>query len=238
MQKATELAKIIQSGLTADHSEVIAEYGMIDIFLPIYNGPEKRVDKNKLICYIVHAYNPDSKWLDLRKDRIDNKTKILSNLEADPKSDLYQGVIKNTNEICNISIFKFLEELKDWRWRSIFDLLDYAAKMSRFAAMETSSERKYEKVSKDGQSQTYTEEIDLEKVTKINKEKGVLIDSSIDARNKASALIEQLRKEYVNTDNAVQQDFGFSFTETSKSKDVLSWRKFINETRQKGIQIR
>ena len=225
----------VYKDLDKDWSEEFILYDLIKIFQPVYNGPERLLDKNKIVCYIIHAYNPDSLWLDLKKDRIQNKIKILSNLDADHKSDLYAGIINNNNNLVNISVFNFLEELKDWRWRSIFDLLEYAARMSRFASMETEEEKKYEKTGKDGAVTKYTEEVDIAIITKVNKEKGILIQQSIDARKSANELMEQLRKEFVATDNGTQQDFGFAFTETAKKKDILSWRHFIKNIKSEPI---
>jgi uncharacterized protein YlbG (UPF0298 family) len=229
MQKALELAKSIGKDLQKNWSEELDEFNLTSIFSPVYNSVELIHDKNTIVCYIVHAYNPDSFWLDLKKDRTDNKIKILNSLGADVSRDLYQNVMNGKHESVNISIFSFLEELKDWRWRSIFDLLEYASRMSRFAAVETEEEKKFQKVNKEGESVEYTKEVDIEVITKVNKEKGNLIQQSIKARENADLLLEQIRKEFVATDNAVQQDFNFSFTGTSKKKDVLSWRDFIKD---------
>lgn len=235
MQKAIELARLIGKDLKKNWEEQLEEYNLTRIFSSVYNTAETLEDKNKIICYIIHAYNPDSFWLDMNKDRTDNKIKILNSLDADTKSELYQNIINGKYESVNISIFSFLEELKDWRWRSIFDLLEYASRMSRFAAMETSDEKEYEKVAKDGAVQKYTEEVSIETITKVNKEKGNLIHQSIAAREKADMLLAQIRKEFAVTDDAVQQDFNFSFTETAKKRDILSWREFIKDTKLKKI---
>ncbi len=235
MQKAIELARLVGKDFHKNWEEQLEEYNLTGIFSSVYNTAETLEDKNKIICYIIHAYNPDSFWLDMNKDRTDNKIKILNSLDADTKSELYQNIINGKYESVNISIFSFLEELKDWRWRSIFDLLEYASRMSRFAAMETSDEKEYEKIAKDGAVQKYTEEVSIETITKVNKEKGNLIHQSIAAREKADMLLSQIRKEFAVTDDAVQQDFNFSFTETAKKRDILSWREFIKEIKLKKL---
>jgi hypothetical protein len=238
MQKAIEIAKKIKQDLTANYSEMLEEYGLHDIFSPVYSSQNSNANKNKIVCYIIHAYNPESNWLDLRKDRMDNKVSILSFLDADPKSELFKRILENKDSNTNESVFMFLEELKDWRWRSVFDLLEYAARMSRFASMETEDEKKYEKVDKTGNKHTVTEEVAIETIVKVNNQKGDLITKSLDARRKAMQLIEEISKEFVATEDAVQKDFDFSFTETTKSKDILSWRKYIKRLQAKGITIR
>lgn len=234
MKKAIELSLKISKDILKDWADELFGYNLHNIFQSVYSGPEKIADKNRIVCYIIHSYDPDSGWLDLRKDRIENKQKILYNLEADIKSDLYKGIIENRNEPVNIAIFNFLEELKDWRWRSVFDFLEYAAKMSRFASVQTEDEKNYEKTTKDGQIEKYKEEVDISIITKVNKEKGVLLDQSLEARKKANDLLEQIKKDFVTTDNAVQQDFSFSFSETAKKKDIMSWRQFRLDAKEKA----
>lgn len=227
MPNPIELARIIEKDFLADHTEIIYDYGYANVFGAVLNGPESTKEKNKIVCYIIHAFHHDSNWLDLKKDRIDNKNTIIENLEGDPASKLWTGIVANKNEPVNISTFSFLETLKDWRWRSIFDLVDYAAKMSRFASKETEEEKQWEELSKDGEKTTLKEEVDIEKIVKVNKQKGDLIDQSVAARKKADVLMEDIRKQFLSTDTATQADFNFTFTETAKKKDIMSWREFI-----------
>lgn len=230
-EKATALCKQIRNNLLINHEELIKDHGLWDVFSHIYESAESIADKNRLVCYVNYAFNPDSYWLDLKKDRIDNKTRILVNLEADVKSTLYQNVIKQKHEPMIRSIFAFLEELKDWRWKAVYDYLDWASRMSRFATNETDDEKEYEKLSKDGQIQKYTEEIDIEIIAKVNKQKGELLNQAHKAREKAEEIIREIRKDFATTDDATQSDFGFSFSDTSKKKNILSWREYIRDVK-------
>jgi len=229
MGKATDLILKISKDTTKNWREELWQYDLLRIFEPVLSNNEKTLsDKNKTICYIVYAYDPDSGWIDLKKDRIDNKTRVLMNLDANIKDQYYADIIANKQDETNTAIFNFLEELKDWRWRSVFDLLDFASKMSRFAATETDEEKSFTK-KKGEQEETRTVDVGIEIITKVNREKGNLIQQSLEARKTANELIEQIRKEYVVTDNATQQDFGFAFSETTKKKDPLKWRSFIKD---------
>jgi hypothetical protein len=67
------------------------------------------------------------------------------------------------------------------------------------------------------------------------KDKGILIQQSIDAKNNAENILNEIRKDFVATDDAVQKDFAFSFTDTAKKKDVLSWRAFIKDRNLKKV---
>lgn len=228
--KSISIAREIQSELIYDYTERLAEVDLLTVFKPVYDLPgETMKNKNIVICFIIYAYNPESLWLDIKKDRIDNKKRILYNLDAELDHEFIKSVIDNSNENVNMAVFNFLEIIKDWRWRSVFDLIEYAAKMSRFSSLDTADEKKFQKATKDGEVQDYSEEVPIETIVKVNKEKGNLINLSLDARKKADDLIEQIQKEYVATDNATQQDFDFAFTQTAKKRDPLSWRQYIRE---------
>jgi len=233
MSKEIDLAKLISKDLSADYKETIYEYNMPETFGNIYSIASDIKEANTIICFIIYAYSPDSLWLDLKKDRLENKLKILHNLNANVHSELIQGIINGDNEIAGIAIFDFLEELKSWKWRTIFDLLDYSSRMSRFATQVTEAERRYQKINKEGEVKDVIEELDIDVISKVNKEKGMLLDQSIAKRKQADILLEEIRKEYVTSDNAVQQDFGFMFTDTAKKRDVLSWRSWIQELNEK-----
>lgn len=233
MSKEIDLAKLISKDLSIDYKYLIYEYNMPDTFANIYSIASDIKEANTIICFIIYAYSPDSLWLDLKKDRLENKLKILHNLNANVKSELIQGIINGDNEIAGIAIFDFLEELKSWRWRTIFDLLDYSSRMSRFATQVTEAERRYQKINKEGEVKDVIEELDIDVISKVNKEKGMLLDQSIAKRKQADVLLEEIRKEYVGTDNATQSDFGFMFTDTSKKRDILSWRTFVTELNEK-----
>ncbi len=131
-------------------------------------------------------------------------------------------------------IFNFLEEIKDFRWSLIFNLLDYSSKMQRFSSENTDSEKKWDEI-KDGQKHTLTEEIDMDKVVKINKSKGELLGLAIEKRKQAEALLEEIRKDFLHTDVGVKADFGFTFTDTAKKRDVLSWRQWIKDLNAKKL---
>ncbi len=226
MQKANELAKIIKKDFSKDYSAEIEDYNFKN-FNSIYLLNISLEDKNKIICFIIYAYAPDSLWLDLRKDRLENKKTILNNLDADINSELFQDILAVRNETFGMCVFDFLEQLKDWRWRAIYDLLDYSSKMFRFATQETEAEKSYDKMNKDGEVKTLTQDLDIDVISKVNKEKGLLLEQAIAKRRQAETILAEIQKDFVATDNATQGDFNFSFTATSKKKDVLSWRSFV-----------
>ena len=210
--KAIEIAQKMYKNLGENHTLLLEENNLHSIFGSIYNGLPKVAweDKNRIVCYIIFAYDPASGWLNLQQDRRINQLNILNNLAADFKSELFEGILKNNNDIVGMCIFNFLENLKDWRWRKIYDLLEFANRIQDI-------------VNKDEN----TEDIDL--LVKINKGKGALLEESIEKINMAHELIRQIQKDFVSTDNATHQDFGFQLTAESKSNKLLSWRQWIRQ---------
>ncbi len=230
MQKTIEAVKRIKSNLGEDHSSLLDDYNFLPIFGAIYNIPHIDIeDKNRIICYIVYAYDPESLWLDIKADRMLNKYKILDSLGANIKLPIFEKVIWVNDDIIGMCIFNYLENLKTHKWKDVFDLLDLSAKIRKFATEETEAERSYEKMNKEGEVKTIVSEVDIETLVKAYKGKSDLLDQALSKRAKADEIMDQIRKEFVATDGATQADFGFNFSDTAKKKDILSWRHFTKE---------
>jgi len=210
--KAIEIAQKMYKNLGENHTLLLEENNLHSIFGSIYNGLPKVAweDKNRIVCYIIFAYDPASGWLNLQQDRLANKIVILNNLAADHKSVLYSEILSNSNDVVSMCIFNFLESLKDWRWQKIYNLLEFANRIQGIVDKDENTE-------------------DIELLVKINKGKGALLEESIEKINKAHELIRQIQKDFVSTDNATQQDFGFQLTAESKSNKLLSWRQWIRQ---------
>lgn len=231
MNKAIQLSQLVKKELSKDWSEELEIYSLHKIFESVYSLEESFKDKNTIVCFIIYSYSPDSLWLDLNKDRFDNKKQILNNLGViNFDTGLYYDIINNKNELVGISIFNFLEQLKNWKWNTVFDLLDFSSKMAKFSTQETEEEKSYDKTNKkSGETTTVTQDIPIEVISKVNKEKGYLLDQSIAKRIQADNLLKEIRTEFVKTDEATQSDFSFMFTETAKKKNILSWSEFIED---------
>ena len=236
MLKAIELANKIRKDLSKNWLPELEESNLHKTFESVYSlNKATIVDCNTIVCFIIFAYSPDSTWLNLKSDRLDNKIKILSNMDAEVGNQIYQDLLYNKDETIGMSVFNYLEDLKDWKWRAIFDLLDYSSKMFRFATAETEEEKTFDKMNKEGIVASMSESYSIDTIAKVNKEKGLLLDQAISKRKQADTLLDEIRKDYVSTDQSTQADFQFNFTDTAKKKDIMSWRDFIksrNETKK------
>lgn len=237
MQKSIEIARIISKDLDKNWTDILEQNNIHSVFGAIYSIKDVAIeDQNRIISFIIYAYSPDSLWLDLKKDRIDNKKRILESLGANLTSAIFKKVLYNSEDIVGMCIFNFMEELKTWKWPIIFTLLDYSAKMQRFSGEQTEPEKKWDELDKAGGKHTLTEQLDIADILKANKEKGSLLQLAIEKRIQADSMIAEIEKDFLSTDIASQEDFGFKFTETAKKRDVMSWREFIRDKKDKEKQ--
>jgi len=236
MNKAIELATIISKSPDNNYTDTLKEYNLYSTFQDIYSLNLNLEQLNLLVAFIVFAYDPDSLRLDIRKDRFDNKVDIMLSLNIDTNEEIIQPILTNENEIFNHCVLNYLEKLTNWRWPTIFSLLDYHSSMIRFANQKTESEKRFDKVSKDGEVKEVIQEFDIESISKVNIQKSEIFKRAIEARQKADELLEDIRREFMPTDTVVQQDLGFTFTETAKKKvDIYSWREFIRTVKEKKL---
>lgn len=235
MSKAIECAKKIKKDISADWSELLEDNGLHIIFGHVYNAlPTVTIEnKNRIICYIIYAYDPESGWIELNKDRTVNKKTILENIGANSNEEIFCEIINNQNQIVAMCTFNFLESLKDWRWRMIYDLLEWASNNQQRASQQTATITTTITEGKDGDKSKSTEEIDIEAILKADKLKGMLLDEAMSKRRKADDLLNEIRKDFVHTDAGTQSDFGFKFSDTAKKKDIMSWRHYIREKNTK-----
>lgn len=235
MQKAIEAAKLISKELNKDHSFYLEDLGLSETFKKVYDLNCNTKDTNRVISFIIFAYDPDSQKLDIRKDRFENKHSILIGLGAETKNEFFTQILNCSHEIFNDIVLHYLEQLTNWKWQTIFSLLDYHSNMIRFATQKTDAEKSFDRMDKEGTVKTITEEYDIDLIAKVNIQKSEIFKRAIDARKQADELLEDIRKEFMPTDHATQLDFsGFTFTETAKKKvDIMSWREWISQLNEK-----
>ena len=237
MEKAIAAARKISKEPEINHLAYLEEINLYKSFEEIYKLNFSIIDANLLVAFIIYAYDPDSQKIDLRKERIDNKTSIAANIGLDVKKENINEILINANEKFNDVVAAYLSELTDWRWQTISTLLDYHANMMKFVNQKTEDERSFDKMNKEGVVKTMKEEYELDTIGKINKQKGELLDLAISAREKADKLLAEIKKDFVHTDTAVQADFNFNFSETSKTKvDIYSWRGWIRERNERNAK--
>lgn len=228
MEKGINAAIKILSDTGKNWLSYLEEYSLNLIFKPIYKLDLSITDSNLFVCFIIYAYDSESKKIDINKDRIENKLQIAKSIGLDIKNKIVYQAIHNNNTEVNDVILEYLKEMTDWRWQTVFALLDHHSSMIRFVNKKSEIEKRTETVDDKGGTTTIEEEFQLSELSKINKQKGDLLQQAIAARKQADEIIMQIKRDFVSTDYATNNDLGFEFSDTSKKKiDILSWREFI-----------
>jgi len=232
MQKSIDLIRKVSKELDKNWLPELEEINLHKIFDPIYRLNFNISNINAIIGFIVLAYDNDSSLLNLKQDRYDNKIKILRSLTEDYQQPQFEEIAKNENDTVNEVIGEYLIEQTTWKWRQIMVSLDFHSNTLRFVSQKMETEKRVDKLNKEGEKKTLVEEYDLDLLAKISKQKGELLEQALRARRDADLLLSEIRKEFVQLDNAVQSDFDFSPTE-EKRINPESWRDFIRERNRK-----
>jgi len=225
MKNYLEIAKKIQSDLEDNHLEVLEEHNLKEIFTPIYKLNEPILTLNSVVAYIILAYTNASPWLDLNKDRLQNKIGIIQGLKI-PITAFIQSIIDCENKIVNIVISEYLQDQASWEFQQAAAYLDSHQRLMKLSSENVETGYTQEEMNKDGNSVKLTTEYKLEEIISAHEKKAKLLATAHDNRNKAAELISKLKGDYVQLDHAVQQDFGFSIVEERRI-DPASWRHFM-----------
>jgi hypothetical protein len=164
-------------------------------------GGQMRIS-NTIFSYIVFAYHNSSKWLDLHKDRNDNKNEIMASLAgiSYQTEDAYCKAIIGIDEPFNSIIEWVIDMQMDRRWKQIMADFEYhsnAQNISKFA--------RGAKDMTDAGRMLSLAEVRLESATK---------------------LLEILRNENVKLDSALTKENRNKLTERTNS-NFMSWENFI-----------
>lgn len=204
------------------------------IFRPVYKHNLTILNINAIVAFVILAYSEESPWLNVRKDRSINKKEILEGIGVDPDNRIYREIVSYENDQVQQVILNYLLFQQDARFVEIISLLEYSNKMILFCNQRTSDkEQSGTTVNEAGEVKESYEYLDQSEIAKINKEKGALLLTAIDARAKAEGLIKTIEQDYQKLDSVMQSEFGFAFTDTKV--DVLSWESRLKFRRSKKL---
>jgi hypothetical protein len=225
MKNYLELAKKIQADPDGNQLLLLEEQNLKEIFRPIYKLDNNISILNSVVAYIILAYTNGSPWLDLNQDRLFNKTKIVKGLDV-TIDEFFQTIIDCENKIVNSVVSEYLQDQASWEFQQAAAYLDSHQRLIKFANEIVETGFITEQMNKDGNKVPLTTEYSIEDITVAHEKKAKLLAVAHDNRNKATELIAKLKGDYVQLDNAVQQDFGFSIVD-EKRIDPASWRQYI-----------
>lgn len=231
MKRALEIAKTLSDSIDKNCLSELGEANLEVLFKPIYRLPDNIITLNAIVAFVILAYDNDSPWLNLSQDRYENKKRIFQGLGVEITPFLEQ-IITNENDRINDVIVDYLIEQTTWKWKQAMTFMDYHSNMIRFVSKKTEISKSIDEKDDEGNKITLVEKFDADTVAKANKTKGELLQKALEARKEADVLLQEIRKEFVQLDHAVQQDFLFSPTD-EKRIDVTSWRDFVKYTMPK-----
>lgn len=236
MEKAISLAKKIMHSPSDNYKSHLEDINLHKQFLPLFKLGYSDTIANTLIAFIIFAYDNDSSWLDVRKDRKINKQEILAglNIEIGDKGykAIFDPILNYENDEVQEVILHYLMSIMNAKWQEIHSLLDYSTKMILFVNRKTDDKKKIGTEKVEENVEDIYQDYDIKTISAVNKEKGDLLLKAIESRKKAEELLEQLHKDYVKTDTATQADFGFTYSDTPKY-DEMSWKQFITRGKDK-----
>ena len=212
MQKAIQLANILKKRIDEDNFELVGEYNLHKQFQSIYNLKLNNRVTNTLVAAIIFAYDKDSKWHDLKKDSVEDKTLILKGLDASLSDDkIYEQFVEMTNQSINDCIGEFLDTQGNWKIAQSRKSRDYHSKAMREPEPQFTG-------------------TDDDKTAKAKENFGKYLREAINQRKIADDYIDELNREYVGLNHRTKQDFGVEYIEATTQRDIYSWRQFIRET--------
>jgi hypothetical protein len=235
MKAAIEKIKEISKEIGAGCYDKLEGINLHKIFSPVFKMNITLVEQDALICFIILAYDNDSGWLNLKQDRHENKLRILKSLTTKYEEGLFTDVINNSNDKINDVIAEYLISQCTWQWNQIMMSLDFHSNTLKFISQKTETEKSIDKVVGKGENQevkTLVTEFDIDVVAKVTKQKGDLLEQALKARRSADELLTEIKRDFVQLDNAVQADFNFSITDERKINPE-SWRDYIKERNKK-----
>lgn len=185
MDKVLDFVMKNRRSLSSDWKSGLEDLNIWDDVKMLYGFADAPYDGNLLLCYITLAYHKDSTFLEMHKDRAENKEKIMLSLAGNSKitgcKHILQALIGGNEEIESV-INWLLGYQKDWRWITIISCFEYHSKSVR---TRTSS-------------QIFT--------AKENVEVGNYLDQGIKKRLEGERLLKEIRIEFVNLDTALEKE--------------------------------
>lgn len=181
---------------------------------------------NRVLAFIVLAYDNRSGWIELHKDRWDNKFKIAQRLGLKTEQKVVKEIIQNQNHTVNDIVAWFVGFQVDWRWDAVLSCFEYASEMMRFAKTKTNEH--IVEATEDGGGKQQLQEVDIEKLSRGNLVKGKNLQDAIEQRKKGEELLKELREQFSVLDTVLHKE---GYRKATDLQAMESWEAYIKELR-------
>lgn len=231
MSNLLQLITKLKDNLSSNWHEELDKINVLDNVMPLYKQKWKMEQSNRILAFIVFAYDKDSGYIDIHKNRDENKIKIIEHLGGDIKNIVIQKVVKRQHAVANDIIAWLMEYMRDWKWDTVITLFEYHAEMMRLASKQTDDEFKEKFDMEEGQEEIVTTDISIEKIVSTNIKKKQLIQEGINARRDGEAMLKEIKREWMAVDFALKHEGLGVITDANK---IESWEHYISSIRKPG----
>lgn len=162
---------------------------------------------NCILTFIVFSYHNSSDWLELHKDRLENKTKIMSSIVGDwaMTDEVFKAVVEGKDKAANNVINWLMDYQKDWRWQQVELDFSYHAQIRELA-----------------------KSIDENADPKDALAKGKCIEEALKRRRQGEALLKEMQQDYMVIDTIAKQE-----GRPQPTKDVKGFTSWEDHKRNK-----
>jgi hypothetical protein len=203
LEKIHELLPVVDSDWKP-HLDRLGIWGNVfNLYAEAPDGPTA----NKLLAFIVLAYNYQSEMIELSKDRLEVKRRIMIRVAglSYTESKILADAAVGLNTVVNKVAAWHVEEQKDWRWGDIISKIEYHSRVNADVSLELD-------LDSDGAKK-------LEAATKLRRDAAIMWD--------------EIRREFLPLDNALTAEGKPKITDNIKVSDFTSWEGYI---RQKNFE--
>lgn len=234
-----ELIRDLLGDINSDWEDRLREINAFLEFEPIYKLPYKESEKNKIVAFIILAYDYQSAQIDVRRERSEDKARILKNIGLDSSSELFKSIVTGEEDIINECGFNYCMSRKNWKFRSALQLIEQSEEGMKYARSRTDEYLIEEEATKEGQILQLKKYLDQGEVAKVKLQKMSVQEKALENRRKADNLIEEIKKEYAPIEKAIEDEYDFAIT-NSENFDVECWADYVrkrNFNREKQIKL-
>lgn len=226
MSKILDLVLQHKQDLTSDWTEDLDKIGVLDEINFVYKQGWTIEEANRVLAFVILAYDNESGWIELHKNRLDNKRKIWNKLGG-VEDKFGNAIIESASLAAKDLRVWLMRHTRDWRWDTIMTCFDYHAEMMEFGGFKTMDQLETIKYTEsEGGMQEVKEyhSVSVDKLSKGNLDKGSNIEKGIAMRQKGETLLEEIKKEFQQVDSVLEKEGKRKITAAT---DIMSWEKFI-----------
>jgi hypothetical protein len=226
MSKVLDVILELKEDLGTDWMPALKRINIWEDVSKLYTKRWSTAMCNGVLSFIILAYDNESGFIEMHKDRWENKYKIAERVGLSKSDERVKKIVENNNATVNDVVSWFLDYQKTWEWDSILACWEYHSEMMRFARTKTQDQTV---VDNDEGGDKIMADVDISTLTKGNKEKGLNIQTAIERRKEGDTMHEDLKRRYVNIDTALQKEGKRRMTDATS---IMSWEAYIQDIRK------